>query len=471
VVGLYARDFLGAGAVIPDGAVAGWTFTVPAGLQITGVAYHRYLYSQDANWVPEVRTADGTQLETCTPTSPTFVCSMGQPGGAGPPASFASIATMALEVDLRCALIGGTTNCSDGATQQHGLAVIYDPQVTITDNATPSITSTTGQLWATGYHSGTESVNYSAGDESGIRSATLAIDANSPSIGGQLACDFTLAVPCPNPSSGPLSINTNLLADGAHTATLAVQDSAGNPASVSHQFTVDNHGPAPPNSLTASPIVPGGSTFNVSWSNPSSVAPIDHAMVEWCPLGGSACGTPVSVSGTSTRVTVPGPGSYQIVVWLVDAAGKGGANSSAFVNVTVPTPPSQPSGGGSTGTGGQSLAGGGTTPLPPSGTTSLLRLAGTLRGGVLTVTAKLPTSDKGNVEISFRSSKRNHTLEKGRKREPVSNGRARAVFGLTRTARSGVIMVHAVYDGATRESAVLRVAHARTRHTHRRGHR
>jgi hypothetical protein len=79
------------------------------------------------------------------------------------------------------------------------------------------------------------------------------------------------------------------------------------------------------------------------------------------------------------------------------------------------------------------------------------------------VTAKLPTSDRGHVDFRFRSAKREHTLEKGHKREPISNGRARAVFGLTRMARRGVITVHAVYDGAMRESAVLRVARGRRR--------
>jgi hypothetical protein len=186
-------------------------------------------------------------------------------------------------------------------------------------------------------------VTFNAADLSGI--SQVALDGSD----GQLAlqpqsCDYSQTQPCPELSSGSLELNTTQLADGAQTLTLLVTNAAGNTTSVqSPTIVVDNNGPPAPSSLTATPVGGGTNAVELSWSDPANPPqPVSGAFVQLCQ---TACGAAMAVNGSGgAQVTAPGPGTYTIRLWLVDQAGRGSAANAATTAVTVPAPPTTPTG-------------------------------------------------------------------------------------------------------------------------------
>jgi hypothetical protein len=334
---LYGEDLVGASAHSPSGAQAGWTFTAPAGTTITAISYYRSLETgSNGDWVAGLLAANDAPLDTCR--SNPDPCS--KPNNQVP-VTLSGLSTSDLFFGIECEPVAPDTDCLAGGAEHDAQADMYSAKVTLSEPGTPSVSSLAGALWAGGVVWGSEPVTFNGADLSGISQVAL----DGPD--GQLAlqpqsCDYSQTQPCPDLSSGSLSLNTTQLHDGAQTLTLLVTNAAGNTTSVqSPTVVVDNSGPPAPSSLTATPVGDGSDAIELSWSDPvNPPQPVSGAFVQLCQ---AACGAAVAVNGSGgAQVTAPRPGTYTIRLWLVDQAGRGSAANAATTAVTVPAPPATP---------------------------------------------------------------------------------------------------------------------------------
>lgn len=378
--GLSTTDTLKLANGAAPGSSAGWTFTAPANTTITAITYERYLGHRtdpDNYWSPALR-ADGVIVagETCLDTVANGDdCSVGGPPGKGvEPAEVSGLHAQELSVSIVCEAPTGQ-QCVTGAEEHKAWAAMYGATVTLQDTSAPTLSTPSGSLWeegqANGYHKGQESLTVEGRDVGGgVQSIILAVD-GKPVTTYEASCNFTYPRPCP-PSTGPqtLTLDTTKLSDGTHTLTLQAVDAAGNHSTVAtRQITIDNTPPAAPENLTATPTQSGGSTFTVTWSDPpGQISPITLATYQLCPAGGSgACTAPAAAPAAGpASVTVPGPGSWTLAVWLTDAAGNSNPANAAQITLTEPQPSSgeggrTEEGAGSGGTGAGGGASGGET--------------------------------------------------------------------------------------------------------------
>jgi hypothetical protein len=449
--GLSTTDALGLSSGAPPGTSAGWTFTAPAGTTTTGITYERdigHMIDPDNYWSPALR-ADGTIVpgETCLDSVQNGeTCSVGgPPGEGGEPATITGLSAHQLSVGIVCQAPSGE-ECVTGATEHKVWAATYGATVTLSDPTPPTLIAPAGALWgsgeAGGFHKGTESVTTSAQDVGGgVQSIVLAADGR-PVETYNAPCNFTFAQPCPSSTGAQtLTLPTTELSDGTHTLTLVATDAAGNQSTIaSEQITVDNNPPPPPVGLAATATQVGGSTFAATWSDPSGqVAPITAATYQVCPVSGSgACSalTAAPAAGPAT-VTVPGPGSWSLAVWLTNAAGNGTAANAAHTTLTVPA---GSLGGGGSGSGGGSGAGDGSS--APKAT---IHVSETLRGRELVVHVSGPAT--GEVRVSFTGRLGGRTVVSGAKTVALKRGRLTATFKLgPRTAAHAMIRVSARLD-------------------------
>src|ERR1019366_9296306 len=424
--GLSTTDALGLSSGATPGTSAGWTFTAPAGTSITGLTYERYIGHQfDGfnDWSPALR-ADGTIVpgETCLDSVENGeTCSVGAPPGeGGEPAVITGLSARELSLGVVCQS-PAEDECVTGATQSAVWAAMYGATVTLSDPTPPTLGAPSGVLWgpgeAGGFHKGTESVAVSANDVGGgVASIVLSADGR-PVETYTAPCNFTFTQPCPS-STGTqtLTLPTTGLSDGTHTLALVATDAAGNQSTVaSEQITVENSSPAPPVGLSATPTQAGGSTFTAPSQAPAA--------------------------GPAT-VTVPGPGSWSIAVWLTNAAGN--ASPAAAAHTSVVVSPSGPGGSGSgTGTGHS------------AGTKPTIRVTEVLRGRELVVHVSGPAS--GRVRVCFTGRLGGRTIASAAKTVALKRGRLTVVFKLgPRTATHALIRVSAKLDHELAVTSTLR---------------
>jgi hypothetical protein len=444
--GLSTTDALGLSSGAPPGASAGWTFTAAPGTTITGITYERYIghvIDPDNYWAPALR-ANGAIVpgETCLDSVQNGeTCFVGgPPGDGGEPGAVTGLAAQELSLGIVCQAPTGE-ECVTGATEHKAWAAMYGARVTLSDPTPPTLNSPSGALWgpgeADGFHKGTESVTVAAQDVGGgVASIVLAVDGH-PVETYNASCNFTFAQPCPaSTGAQTLALPTTEFSDGTHTLTLVATDAAGNQSTVaSEQITVANNPPPAPVGLAATATQTGGSTFTATWADPSGqLAPITAATYQVCPASGSGpCSAPIAApaAGPAT-VTVPGPGTWSLSVWLTNAAGNGSAANAAHTTLTVPA---GTSGGG--GPGGTSSAGNGS-----SAATSTIHVSETLHGRELVVHVRGPAS--GTVRVSFTGRLGDRAVARGAKTVALEYGRLTATFKLgPRTAADAAIRVSA----------------------------
>jgi hypothetical protein len=452
--GLSTTDALGLSSGAQPGTSAGWTFTSPSGTTITAITYERFIGHQfDGfnDWSPGLR-ADGTMVpgQTCLDSVENGeTCSVGgPPGEGGGPNVISGLSANQLALGVVCQA-PSEAECVTGATQHKVWAAIYGATVTVSDATPPTLSAPSGALWgpgeAGGFHKGIESVTTSAQDVGGgVQSIVLTAD-GQPAESYAASCNFTFVQPCPAATGGQtLTLPTPRLSDGTHALALVAVDAAGNRSTVaSQQITVDNNPPAAPIGLAAAATKAGGSTFTATWTDPSGqVAPITTATYQVCPASGSgACGAATAAPATGpTEVTVPGPGTWNLAVWLSNAAGNGTPANAAHVTLTVP-PSSSGGSGGST-------------------TKATIHVSETLSGRQLIVHVRGPAS--GKVRVSFTGRLHGRTVASGARTVALKHGKLTAIFKLgPRTAAHALIRVSAKLD---HELAVTSTLHRRPRH-------
>jgi hypothetical protein len=369
---LYGEDLVGSSTLVTSGSEAGWSFTAPTGTVITAVSYYRALdtVAGSGDWQAGLFSAAGVPLDICeTDPSP---CS--SPNNQVP-VSLTDLDTTGLFFGIYCDTMS-PDECVPGGAEHSAQAEMYSIAVTLSETGLPSLTGLGGPLWGGGVVWGTATVTFSASDPSGI--AQVAVDGPA----GQLAlqpqsCNYSQTQPCPDLSSGSVSVNTTMLADGVQMLSLLATNAAGNTETVeSPNVVVDNNGPAAPAQLSATAITGSTTAVQLTWSDPlDAPEPVASAEAEICQ---ASCGAPVALAGTgAAQLAVPGPGTYGVRLWLIDTAGRGGPSNAATATVTVPPapPPSEPS----------------------------LALAHKLRGRELTLTAKVPTTVSGRITFTLRA--------------------------------------------------------------------
>ncbi len=420
---LFSEDSTNTIANIPDGAEAGWLAVAPAGTMITAIKYYRSLHAYlQQSLVPGLWTHEGTTLESCvSPPEGTHECNNLNNQA---PTTFTGLNTSSLFFGVRCHLVsGGGEYCIPGAPgERHAQADIYSAQVTLSEGASPQLTSVSGSAWGGGVISGQPSVLLSGSDPSGIASVEV-----RSSLGGVLAsisepCDYYQPVPCPSLSDVSVPVDSTAAADGTQTLSLIARDAAGNTTSVSSpQVVVDNHGPVAPLGLTAAIA---GKEVVLSWVTPSVVpVALASATVSVC---GASCAPAVTLAATGlARIVTPTPGNYTVKVSLVDAAGR--TSPVASVALVIPSPPLPPKE---------------VTPPPKPALHAILD-----RRGRLYVAGQVPRISKGIVKVCWRSSLQKRSLGGRCTRLHIKRGRIAVTFHPTPRARRGRITVTISHAG------------------------
>jgi hypothetical protein len=423
---LVAQDILNAPANIPNGAAAGWTFTAPAGTTITAIRYYRSLAAyNESDLVAGLFQASGAPLEQCMIPYPflhgdSIVCT--KPNEQAP-VTFSGLSTSTLFFGVTCRIVDNATACIDGGAPRHAArADLYSARVTLSEDTPPSVSSVGGGLWGAGVLSGVATVTFAAADATGIRGAVVRSDSAQTLASSMQNCDATLTVPCGQLPAGSVSVDTTTIADGPHTFSLLVSDSAANTQSAtSPAVVVDNNGPPPPAGLTATAR---GTVIALAWQNPiSAPQPITEAIAQLC--RGATCATPIAVSASGVgQLTAPKPGTYKARLWLLDSARRGGPARAATATVTVPAK-------------------------------SASRITAAIRGSRLRVSG--PIAASGRVRVSWRAKRQHRTIASGSRVVFVHRHKLRVAFTLPRRARGAVTRVAVRVGRRT-------VAHTRARH-------
>ena len=329
--GLYAVDRIPGPPNALGGREAGWRLTAPSGTRITRLTFQFHLgQNSSGEWLPFIRTAEGTVLESCVPPGGQTICERGtslySPHG---PSSTFQIETAGLEAGIRCTVSMGS--CVNGATLHAAWLTIYSSRVQITDPSPPTQSAPTGALWADGYHRGVETIQVGASDNTGIRASRLRVDGFERGAAVR-ACDFTVVVPCSNEPGATIAFDTRAVADGPHQLSVVAEDAALNVASLARTIVVDNGAPAAPTDVTLDG--PSGvrttNSFTVRWRNPGAqVAPIAAAHWSMCRPSGTGCVTGATSGAGIAELAglqVPGAGDWDLRIWLQDAAGNADAS-------------------------------------------------------------------------------------------------------------------------------------------------
>jgi hypothetical protein len=354
--GLAAADVLGLSTNVPAGATAGWRFIAPAGDTISAISVNRDLYRQAEGWEPQIVEADGSALpgETCSSDGDCEISGE---------AIHTGLDTTSLAIELVCEPAPvHLTVCANGFSQHFGRVELNSATVTVTDNQTPQITSTSGPLFAGGLVAGTLLGTIGGSDNSGVQYARVYVDGTQVAQQAS-SCDFTLPAPCPASSSSQFSLDTRTLSNGPHQIQAAVVDAAGNQTLASPlQVMVDNTNPSAPTGLLVNGRGSGAwvnQPVTITWTNPGQPQGDPISQVNWIACIGRE--TSIPASGCDVQHTQSSPlnslsfnpaldtafagqpqGSYTVFVWLQDALGNTSRADSTAISFGYQTSPPPP---------------------------------------------------------------------------------------------------------------------------------
>ena len=223
-----------------------------------------------------------------------------------------------------------------------GLMAMRDVIVTVEDNIPPGVAITGGSVTAGGWRSGSQDVQYSAWDSSGIRFVEFIVDGQVRSAyGGR--CNEVTSRPCEDAGGTSVLGSDAFGLDGRHTVSIRVLDAAGNRSETRHDVLVDRTSPGQALGalLEGSDAWRARNEFIVRWRNPpQSAAPIVAARYVLCPASTPPGDSRGCVQGERrgrdiaalSDLKVPGAGEWRVALWLVDEAGNADPNRSVSVS-------------------------------------------------------------------------------------------------------------------------------------------
>lgn len=300
-------------------ATAEDTFTAPTGLSITGFNLWRYEedgpsqpYGSPATnlWYTGVISVEGLCTDGCTSrgvSSPWYASrneiSDSNLSGVG-----------AIHWAAACGGGPGGT-CPESGTTYSSQYDVYSLDVIMEDPSSPTVSLLDGAILAGGTFSGSQNISFTANDSgSGVYSAWIAVDGATkigPTIlntNGGLCKDlgatkdglrsFLRAQPCPASASGLLTLNTATLKDGSHTASLYVDDAAGNQTIASTWTFTSQNAPVTQTAPSVSGTAEVGQTLtatNGTFTAPTSAGALSSIAGQWtlCNATGEKC-SPIS---------------------------------------------------------------------------------------------------------------------------------------------------------------------------------
>lgn len=315
---------------------ASWRWTAPPGtgiVQVRGTWWHA-LHDGIEQRVGTVGPSGFVPFMTAASTDLApreFVAGFATPVGA-------------LEDRLLCAR-AETKWCSLASPSWSGLRALT---ITVQDDLVPAA-GIGGAILAGGWLRGDQGiVVWGADGGGGLRHAESIIDGTRVGfsehpcakalIGGEWRA--TAMRPCPAEAVANHAVATTVFSDGLHTVLACVGDFAGNPrCTAGHTIRIDN---GPPGHLRSLTIAGGdgwrrGNDFDLSWANPDQGAASPIAGASWRLTGPAGFDTGAQYADGRGRtslanVVVPGPGLFQLGVWLRDEAG----NEAPVSAVTIP---------------------------------------------------------------------------------------------------------------------------------------
>lgn len=325
-----------------DGAE--YVFDPPAGTTISGYQLTRaaaVVYPGASTYKPLLtsgvreRTAGTTDDRDCAAVSSD--CSAG-PGVV----DRSGLALSQLSVGVHC--VDDTANgCSAGSFT--GLSSqLVQARVDVDDPNAPVIASLGGDLPGSSQAAGTRTLAVTATDVGGgVKWISLSIDGAAPirsGAGGSCGEPYTLRQPCPSGLVRSIDVNTAMLANGQHSASVIATDAAGNTsAPASFVFTVSSGGsgsgggPAPSNgspavqqptvrfekslvSASSSKEVTIEGTLTTSDGTPISGAVLDVMSLDLGSFGAQAAsiGTVTTAANGHFSVKVKPDGAHRVTV-------------------------------------------------------------------------------------------------------------------------------------------------------------
>ena len=220
-----------------------WTFTAPAGTQVSKLVTWRYLQALLLQRLERRRlrrpgpVLGGLGGEACVP--PRVLRSVPRRVRAGVNASsraeYANVNSNKVFYSTGCGQASCPTDNDSG--QRYAEFHLYGTVVTVNDTTAPAV-KLSGPLTVGGWQrpGGPQQLTYAATDGSGIRRLTLT---GASTQGGDRACDYTRAAPCTNASG---RFNTQL-GDGVHPLTVTATDAGGNATPVTQTVRIDGTPP------------------------------------------------------------------------------------------------------------------------------------------------------------------------------------------------------------------------------------
>lgn len=292
-----------------------------------------------SQWDSAIIAGESRVLETCSIVAPQLWCERGDNSGVGTQnaVTFQAINSPTVSLRVRCVSAGG---CVNGALSNRAWVSVYRGTAQIEDPAPPTIGPLTGSFSDSGWHRGTDTVNVSASDASGVK--TLRMFAASTELGRKDGmCDYARMKPCPGVSAASFSVDTSTVPDGTHELKVTATDAANQEATATGTLRVDRHAPAMPVNLAAAVATDG--TYQITWKNPDqgTASPIVGAHVAVCdPAPALTCSPGQRTAGPGieqVKNVAVASGQQSVRVWLEDEAGNVDPGNSSVVPVRSAT--------------------------------------------------------------------------------------------------------------------------------------
>jgi hypothetical protein len=318
-------------------APAGWRFDAPAGTAIASASLSGLAFGLNG-WQAAVYAEGGNGLTIVGCPGPSC-----PGGGTSIGGSYALSNANAIVTRVRC----GASSCSNNG--DYNIINISGASITLVDPSAPGAALTGGSLLSGGWKSGTQTLVIDGNDNSGVSETRALLDGSRVRAVSR-GCDFSQKVPCPNGGS-LLDIPLAGITDGPHTVSAQSVDAAGNVGgSAGATIYVDQTPPSQPTAISVAngPGFRSANAFDVSWKNPpQNLAPIAGAVFRLCPtvaanadsqstakaqaacVQGSRAGTNLS---EIKDLKLPGPGSFDLKLWLLDSAGNQQPASAAEID-------------------------------------------------------------------------------------------------------------------------------------------
>jgi 5-hydroxyisourate hydrolase-like protein (transthyretin family) len=345
--GLVTSNVVRSGRV-PRGARSYFVMRAPEGTRFARLSWSGQARRRDCRYALQLWASrpDGPPVSIKNVRANRGCPRRGYAQGAGWPRARSYDIAGATSIVQRAVCVGShrTPFCSS-----RGLNYIrtFKAQATVVDVSPPGVSIVQDNPFTRGeWVSGSQTVNYTAVDNVGVRLARPIFGSASYGDSGR-PCDYARQIPCTS-GAGMIAIDTTALIDGSQPLVLQAEDAAGNPGDSGAVIVrVDNTAPG---SVQVAPE--GGESwrnqnnFDLAWDNPDEGdrAPITAAHYRLCRARGDDCKQGDQAGAGIRRLAdlaVPAPGEWQVRLWRQDAAGNH-EPANASVPVTLRYDPEPP---------------------------------------------------------------------------------------------------------------------------------